>query len=125
MTIQITFNEQDQIIEVKVRELFDWSVIETVVPQVSVFVNEKNCHRILLDFRSAHISLSTIQIYMTPEKLSDEFKKFGVEILLLRRALLLKQNDSDYQFLETVVLNKSQILRIFFDETAAREWLKA
>jgi hypothetical protein len=124
MTVAVSFNETDRIIEVKIDESFSWQVIEKAVPQIANFVIEKNNQRVLLDFRSAAITLSTVQIYMTPDKLAEEFSKFGVDIRSLRRALLLFKEDRDYHFLETAIINKFQTFRTFFDEDEARTWLK-
>jgi hypothetical protein len=124
MTIEVAFNEQEQIIEVMVEESFNWSVVERVAPQVSRLALEKHTFHVLLDFRRSGITLSTVQIYMTPEKAAEEFKKYGVDILQLRRAVLIQHNDRDFHFLETVTINKLQPFRVFFDEAAARAWLK-
>jgi hypothetical protein len=125
MTINVAFNEQEQIIEVKVDESFNWAVIEKLAPQIAKFYVEKGCHSVLMDLRAAAgITLSTVQIYMTPEKMASEFSKHGGDILKLRRALLLQKNDQNFHFLETVIINKFQTFRIFFDEAEARAWLK-
>ncbi len=124
MTIKVEYNKNNGIIEILLKEDFNWSVIEKIAPQVSKIFLETGCNRILLDFRKASITLSTVKIYMTPDKLNDEFQKYGVNVLNLRRALLLKKTDPDYHFLETVVINKFHTFRTFYNEAEARAWLK-
>jgi DNA-directed RNA polymerase subunit H (RpoH/RPB5) len=123
MSFQALFNEKDQIIESHLHENFTWATIEKMVPELSKLISEKKCNNILLDFRASKIDLPTLKIYLTPDKLSEEFKKFGINILNLRRAILVISNDENYRFLETVSLNQSQKLRIFSDENLAKEWL--
>jgi hypothetical protein len=123
MSIQVFFNEEDQIIESHLDEPFDWSIIERMVPQLSRQILERQCLRILLDFRGANLHLSTFNVYATPQKLAEEFKKRGVDIRSLKRALIFMPDDGDYRFLETVSINQAQTLRIFFDEEMAKAWL--
>ncbi|NMC86256.1 MAG: hypothetical protein GYA58_13315 [Anaerolineaceae bacterium] len=123
MSIQVFFNEEDQIIESHLDEPFDWSIIERMVPQLSHQILERQCRRILLDFRGANLHLSTFNVYATPQKLAEEFKKLGIDIRSLKRALIFMPDDGDYRFLETVSINQAQTLRIFFDEEMAKAWL--
>ena len=123
MSIQVFFNEEDQIIESHLDEPFDWSIIERMVPQLSHQILERQCRRILLDFRGANLNLSIFNVYATPQKLAEEFKKRGIDIHSLKRALIFMPDDGDYRFLETVSINQAQNLRVFFNEELAKAWL--
>ncbi|NMC83999.1 MAG: hypothetical protein GYA58_01815 [Anaerolineaceae bacterium] len=123
MSIHVFFNEEDQIIESHLDEPFDWSIIERMVPQLSRQILERQCRRILLDFRGANLHLSTFNVYATPQKLAEEFKKRGIDIRSLKRALIFMPDDGDYRFLETVSINQAQTLRVFYDEEPAKIWL--
>jgi hypothetical protein len=124
MKFQVSYLEKEQIIVSRLSEFFDWSVAEKMVPELSTLIKEKNCRHILLDFATANMKLSTVNIYMTPEKLANEFLKYGVDIRSLRRAMVVAKDEDDYRFLSNVTVNKSQLLRIFHDEESAIAWLQ-
>ena len=124
MEFEVTYLEQEEIIVSRLTEYFDWSVAEKMVPALSVLIKDKDCRHILLDFASANMKLSTVNIYMTPEKLASEFLKYGVDIHSLRRAMVVAKDEEDYRFLANVTVNKSQLLRIFHDEASAIAWLR-
>lgn len=124
MAIEVRYNEEDQIIEAKVSGDFNWPVMEELVSQLSNWIKEKDCRRILVDGRSMKMVLSVSNIYLTPEKVDQAFEKFKLDVRRLRRALLIQQPDQALRFMETVSLNQSQTLRLFMDEQAARDWLK-
>ncbi|MEA5079896.1 MAG: hypothetical protein VB013_15125, partial [Anaerolineaceae bacterium] len=119
MEFQITFLENEKIIEVRLTDYLDWAVIEQIVPQVSKLALERNCRSILLNFATANLKLSTVNIYMTPDKLAKEFKKYQIDIHSLRRALIVAADEADYKFLSNVTVNQFQRLQIFHDEASA------
>jgi hypothetical protein len=123
MSFQVTYHEGKNYIESCLEEDFNWSVMEKMVPRISKWVNEKNCTNILLDFREGNLDLPTLKIYLMPERLGEEFKKYGVSLLSLRRAMVIKDHDRDYHFLETVSRNNSQNLHLFLDKEDAIKWL--
>ena len=123
MQFEVSYLEEEKIIVSRLSEYFDWSVAEKMVPALSVLIKDKNCKHILLNFATANMKLSTVSIYMTPEKLASEFMKYGVDIRLLRRAMVVARDEDDFQFLANVTINKSQLLRIFHDEESAIAWL--
>ncbi len=123
MQFEVSYLEEEKIIVSRLSEYFDWSVAEKMVPALSVLIKDKNCKHILLNFATANMKLSTVSIYMTPEKLASEFMKYGVDIRLLRRAMVVARDEDDFQFLANVTINKSQLLRIFHDEESAITWL--
>jgi hypothetical protein len=123
MEFQISFLENEKIIEVRLTDYLDWAVIEQIVPKVSKLVLERNCRNILLNFATANLKLSTVNIYMTPDKLAKEFKKYQIDIHSLRRALIVAADEADYQFLSNVTVNQFQRLQIFHDEASAISWL--
>lgn len=124
MEIQVTYLENEKIIVSRLTEYFNWSVVEQMVPMLSKLIKEKECQHILLDFATANMKLSTVNIYMTPDKLANEFLKYDVDIRSLRRAMVVAKDEDDYRFLSNVTVNKSQLLRIFHDEESAIAWLQ-
>ena len=124
MSIEVAFNEQEQIIEARVIGDFDYDTIRELVPQIAKLVKENDCKKIFLDARQMNISLSTAMIYMAPAKMAKEFEKFDLAIHHLRRALLIRGFEKNMRFLETVSLNQAQSMRLFENEEEAKTWLK-
>ena len=124
MPFLVTYHQEDHLIESRLVGTFDWNVMENMVPEIARLVIEKTCERVLLDFQAANLNLSTYKIYVTPEKLAAEFQKYNVDIRLLKRALVLAKRDEDFDFLETVTLNRQQTMKLFTDPGLARDWLK-
>lgn len=123
MSFEITYLEKEEIVESTLLSNFNWQVMEKMVPAISKVIQEKNCHRVLLDWRRGKIDLSTLQIYDTPAKLKAEFEKYGVNILKLKRAYLINKIDSDSYFFETMMKNNNQTFTIFLDREKAVKWL--
>jgi hypothetical protein len=123
MSLDIAFDESDQIIVFKLPESFTWQVLEEGVPLIANLHLEHTCSRILLDFRQTRMGISTLKIYQTPPKLAQEFEKFNIAIRDLKRAFLMREGDEDMRFFETVSLNNLQNFKAFTDVEKAREWL--
>jgi hypothetical protein len=123
MSIQVTFDEKDNLIVCKMDELLDWQVMERLAVEISRSVIETKCRKILVDLRQGSIHLSTAKIVMTPKKLAGEFQKHGVAVESLTRAVLIGSGAVDFHFLENVSLNQNQRMRIFTDKFIARQWL--
>lgn len=122
MSYEITHHEVENFIAVKLLVDFNWPVMDQIIPIVSKLVIEKDCRNILLDFRSADLDLSTLKIYQTPDKLREGFAKHGIELLHLKRALLITSNDQNHHFFETVMINRGHNFKIFFERQSALDW---
>jgi hypothetical protein len=124
MGFQLSYDEDHKIVISRVTEVFDWSVIEKMVPEMTKIIKEHECRHVIMDFRQAEFPITVSKIYMTPEKLFTEFMKYGIDIRRLHRAFLLKKHDESFHFFETVSINQSQTVRIFYDEKEAVLWLR-
>lgn len=123
MIFKITYHEPEDFIEAVLNVDFNWQVMVQMAPALSKLVLEKKCYKILLDFRKINLDLSTLKMVQTPDRLRDEFKKYGVDILLLKRVFLISINDENHQFFETVMVNRGHTFRLFLDRDKAIEWL--
>ncbi|HCS40954.1 MAG TPA: hypothetical protein DIW44_15405 [Anaerolineaceae bacterium] len=123
MKFKVTYNETTQIIEARIQCDFDWNLVEHLAPEICKFVNQTNSDLIFLDFRKSKVEMSTIKIYETPRKIAEEFAKTGVDIRELKRAILIKPGQKDFDFLESVTVNNAQIFSLFYDEESAIKWL--
>ncbi len=123
MSFQITYIEKEKIIEVKLLVDLNWPIILQIVPIVSRLIRDKGCDSILLDFRNINLDLSTVGMFQTPEKLREEFEKHGVNLMLIKRALLISSYDEDHHFFETVMVNRGHLFSLFLKRDEAIAWL--
>lgn len=123
MNFKVTFNESTQIVECRVHCDFDWSLIETMVPEIGKYLLQSGTNLIFIDFRRSKVTMSTTKLYETPRKIAEEFGKMGIDAKKLRRAILIKPGQKDFDFLDSVTSNNAQILKLFYDEELAMQWL--
>jgi hypothetical protein len=123
MNFKVTFNEKTQIVESRVHCDFDWTLVETMIPQIGKQILQSGTNLIFIDFRRSKVTMSTTKIYETPLKIAEEFAKLGIDAKNLRRAILIKSGQKDFDFLENVTSNNAQILKLFYDEELAMKWL--
>ncbi len=123
MNFKVTFNESTQIVECRVHCDFDWSLIETMVPEIGKYLLQSGTNLIFIDFRRSKVTMSTTKLYETPRKIAEEFGKMGIDAKKLRRAILIKPGQKDFDFLDSVTSNNAQILKLFYEEELAMQWL--
>jgi hypothetical protein len=121
----MAYNEKEEIIEIYFSGAYDPAIMEKLAPVLAKLIDEKQCHKLLLDYRQKNgkLNLSTLNLYKTPQKVDQEYTKQGVDAVQLKRAILIFEQDDDIEFLETVNFNQGHFLKVFYDETSAREWL--
>ena len=105
---------------------FDVKGALAVLTEVTSFVKEYDCHRVLADLRNATMNISTIHIYDLPGLLLGQAVKAGISLNHLKRAMVVPASQiENFRFFETVSFNRMQTLRLFRDVEEARAWLLA
>lgn len=123
MNFKVTFNDKTQIVESKVHCEFDWNLVESMIPEIGKHILQSGTNLIFIDFRRSKVTMSTTKIYETPRKIAEEFAKMGIDAKKMRRAILIMPGQKDFDFLESVTSNNAQILKLFYDEEQAMNWL--
>jgi len=123
MTYSVTYNPTDKIIEAQVHGDLTLQVAKEVSSEIAKISKEKNCFVILNDLREATIKLSTLEIYDLPKTFSEIATAYGLEIYKIKRAFVTPKGSKDWNFYETVTVNRAQTARYFFDINEARNWL--
>jgi hypothetical protein len=78
------------------------------------------CKRILVDVREGQLDFSTTDIY----KLSEMLDNGGLD-RSWKRAVIASKQFEDFQFYETVMINRGYQLKIFSDPDEAMKWLNS
>lgn len=123
MSYTITYNESGYFILVGEGNATLKELREAIISG-SPLVKERNCFRVLSDFRNLKLGLSVIDIFSIPALQAALSKEFDTPLRLFRRAVLIPEADYEkYKFFENVAVNRSHIVKIFIDEERAVSWL--
>lgn len=110
-------------IEIKVQGDFFLSVAKELITEAAQIATEHDCFLVLNDMRGATVKLSMLEIYELPKTLRNIFASLGLNVHKLRQALVVKKDLKDFDFYETVTVNRSQHVKYFLDMNEARKWL--
>ncbi|MAY02494.1 MAG: hypothetical protein CMQ38_05895 [Gammaproteobacteria bacterium] len=81
------------------------------------------CYKLLTDFREASFDLSTTDIMDLPDSTAKVYSEHGMSAGQVKRALVVGKKSLSLSFLETVSLNRGQLVKIFKDINQAKSWL--
>lgn len=98
--------------------------MKTVIAQGVALALEKDCYRVLSDFRAMNLSLSGIELFSIPDYQVTHSKELNVPFYKFRRAVVVpKEKFEKYKFFENVAVNRSHQIKIFIDPEDAIAWL--
>ncbi|TAK14059.1 MAG: hypothetical protein EPO32_03065 [Anaerolineae bacterium] len=123
MTFTASYNPSNQIIEVDIQGELTIEIIKQISVEAFRIASEQNCRLILTDLNRAVIRLSFLDIYQLPTLFSETARSAGLDIHEFKRAFVAPTRLRDLMFFETVLLNRSQNVRHFYEVDAARAWL--
>jgi hypothetical protein len=85
---------------------------------------EKDCFRVLSDFRAMNLQLSVAELFSIPLNQISQSQELKVPYFKFRRAVVVPEAEfRNYKFVETVAVNRSHQLKIFLDMEDAMSWL--
>jgi len=123
MPYTISYNAEAGVIETKVQGDFFLSEAKEMISEAMEVAKEQNCFLLLCDLQAANVKLSTLEIYQLPNVVLDKSASLGFHAHKLKRALVATHNVRDYDFFETVTVNRGQNAKVFRDVDEARKWL--
>jgi len=97
--------------------------VKEFICEEALLSKENNCRFFLTDYLEVRLELSTLQIYEVPKLLQDTFALLGLDVRLLRRAVVVAEDLRDYKFYEDVAVNQGQKPKVFTDIDEAKKWL--
>lgn len=116
MSYSLAFDPESKCILVSVSGELNLQTLKNIASEVSVFLDKHSCICILNDLRKATMAKPS-STYSMPEVAV----KAGVN-RAVRRALVTK-NLNDFHFLETVFINRGNVVKLFDNINEARAWL--
>jgi hypothetical protein len=117
MPYTIKYDEELDCIMVVVEGQLDLSLLKSLASDVAKAIEKYGSRRILNDLRRARLK-GVVDAYHMPRAAEES----GVT-LRCRRALVVGEASSDFDFLETVFLNQGHVVKMFVSIDDARHWL--
>jgi len=98
--------------------------MKAVIAQGVALAEEKDCVRVLSDFRAMKLNLSMMDLFSIPRNQISQSKELNIPFYKFRRAVVVPKADfENYKFFENVAVNRSHQVKIFTDPEDAISWL--
>jgi hypothetical protein len=118
MPYNIVYHQELDYFAVTIEEDFDLKTLQDLAQDMAKEIEKHGCNRILNDMRRARLTEGTLDIYNMPQAA----RRAGVGTTC-KRALVLNELTSDFNFLETVFVNQGHQVKVFTDIDHAMHWL--
>ena len=122
MPFECEYDAQTDSLMVKMIGKIDMQTIQALMSEVISASDKHNPTCILKDAREAKPSLGTFDLYEIP-RLLDRYIERSHPFFRMRRAIVIAEQQEDYEFFSTVSANVGQRVRIFTDINEAKKWL--
>jgi len=117
MPFTIKYDKEIDCIFIKVDGQFDLSLLKMLASEVAKVIEKHGCRCIFNDLRNATLG-DILDIYHMP----NTARETGIENMC-KRALIVNEIPSEFDFLETVFVNRGHQVRMFTDADIANQWL--
>ena len=117
MPFTINYDKEMDCIFIKVNGQFDLSLLKMLASEVAKVVEKHGCRRIFNELRYATLG-DILDTYHMP----NTARETGIENRC-KRALIVKEIPSEFDFLETVFVNRGHQVKMFIDVDIAKQWL--
>ena len=114
----LSYDRQLDCVHVTFTGIVDLRVIQEVAPQVARLCAETGCRRILNDMSRAHIGITFMEAFKSPDIMDQSHIPRSI-----RRALIPPPDFPESQFLETISQNRGHNLKVFSSVSDATAWL--
>lgn len=120
MSFAVKYDKNTDCILVTVNGNFDLSILPLLATEVKQLIHDSSCIHILTDFRHAELTDSPTNTYKMP----DSALNSGI-CRSIKRALVVKKIEQNFRFLETVFVNRGNVVKLFDNMDEAGEWLNS
>jgi hypothetical protein len=117
------YDPETHSVETKIRGYVSLDEMKGIFSDAMKIALEKDVVLFLSDFRQATINLSTLDIYELPRILSEMAVSLGLTAIKFKRAIVIAEDFTDFQFSENVTSNQGQTVKFFYDIEEAKKWL--
>ena len=118
-TSRVEFAREEGLIRVHESGVLDAEAFARAVARLRDMHRETACRRVLVDAREQVSQTEGIEAYYRGKLAAQQLAGTAMRIAVVVSATLL----DGHEFFETVSRNRGMQLKIFVDESAARDWL--
>lgn len=118
MGYSVCYDGTDDCVILTVTGVVDMETIRVMAAEVAAKCEEMDCTHILNDMSNADIQVSFMDVFSSPSVIEAS----GIPSKT-KRALVVPEDFSEREFLETVTRNAFHNLVVFTDLEKAKEWL--
>lgn len=98
--------------------------LKEVIAKGAALATEKDCFRVLSDFRGMKLTLSMMDLFSIPDNQATQSRELKVPFYKFRRAVVVPNGEYErFKFFEDVAVNRSHQVKIFIDLEEAISWL--
>lgn len=118
-----TFDSETGIIDSKFKGIIEFDELKEVIEEfISIAAKEKK-YLWLTDYSEASPQLTTMQIYELPKIILAAAEELNIIPYFIKRAIVMSDTDANFNFAQTLSLNRGQSLELFEDIDKAKNWL--
>ena len=119
MEYQVEYDRRKKIVVTRVAGELTTEEAKKIIKKQVKLAREHHCEAFMSDFRDTVLRTSTVDIYYTPKA----YEEAGL-VNYHRRAFVIRNQQGDYDFLETVLRNAGWNVKMFTDADKAIDWLR-
>jgi hypothetical protein len=121
MKWEMSFNEKDNILFVKTNGVMDMENTRVLIKEFLEVIKQQDCRRALVDNSEIEAqNVGTVDIYTLPKL----YTELGFPRDLRLAEVYSKNDQTDFDFYETVCRNNGYSVSVFTDVESALQWLK-
>lgn len=126
MQYSITYNDEKQFILITLVGEIDIPTMRTAIEEAGQVIIEHHCNRIIGDFRETLFSVGTMDILHLYEFWIKTLKVNHIAPNESKRVIYINPDQKtweNFRFFETISVNRSSRVKIFYDLEKAIEWI--
>jgi hypothetical protein len=118
MTREITYLEDKGVVQLRTSGTYEMEAEVETLERMAAELRKHNCNKCIFDHRETDVIARTMTSYDRSALYEEIWGDRST-----RAAIVFKELNEDFRFLETVLRNRGWSVRIFDDYDAAMDWL--
>jgi len=123
LSVTFALDQKSNILEVNIQGQYRLEDGKEALQKALQLLKRHESHLVLADLREAHLELSVMDLYKIPEVIRDRLALSGFSAQKFRRGVVVHEINSNMRFLENLISNRAQTMKIFTNVDEAKAWL--
>jgi len=125
MSYTISIDSNREICTIVVKGIYNGALANEIRLAGAKIVVEEKVYKFLVDCRNAELVASFIKLYDYAQDVLEKLKANNIPIHKIRRAFVVEERSENFEFYETISVNRGLNVRAFFNSEDAVAWLKS